>query len=154
MRPHHGGVEHLNQVGRLAHRGEGVEEGLEHASLAQAPESLPNRVPVAELGGERPPGYVMDAEVVQRFEEPAVIPAFVAPARAQRPEHLNHSVPVLVCHPRQHGRPPQTDQPGIRNPERRESPQQLTRPNPSTPPNTWGYSGGMPGPGTTSDWGS
>jgi hypothetical protein len=30
----------------------------------------------------------MDAEVVQRFEEPAVIPAFVAPARAHRPEHL------------------------------------------------------------------
>jgi hypothetical protein len=35
MRPHHGGVEHLNQVGRLAHGRERVEEGLEHASLAR-----------------------------------------------------------------------------------------------------------------------
>src|SRR4051812_30054927 len=40
--PHDGGVEHLNQVGRLAHRREGVEEGLEHARLAQAPEALPH----------------------------------------------------------------------------------------------------------------
>src|SRR4051812_42747857 len=34
---------------------------------------------------------------------------------------LNHHLPVLVRHPRQHGRPPQTDQPGSRNPERGKS---------------------------------
>src|SRR4029453_14353006 len=42
MRPHHGGVEHLNQVGRLAHRREGVEEGFKHASLAEPPKALPH----------------------------------------------------------------------------------------------------------------
>jgi hypothetical protein len=40
--PHDGGVEHLNQVGRLAHRREGVEEGFEHPGLAQAPKALPH----------------------------------------------------------------------------------------------------------------
>ncbi len=79
VRPHNGGVEHLHQMSRAAEAGERLKEGLEHASPAQAPEALPHRVPVAELGRERPPGDVVDAEVVQRFEEPAVIPAFVAP---------------------------------------------------------------------------
>src|SRR5215210_7802868 len=65
------------------------------------------------------PGDVVDTEVVQRFEKPPVVPAFVAPARAAGLKHLNHSLPVLVRHTRQHGRPPQADQPGIRNPERR-----------------------------------
>jgi hypothetical protein len=37
MRPNNRGVEHLDQVGRLAHRRERVEEGLEHPSLAQPP---------------------------------------------------------------------------------------------------------------------
>src|SRR5215204_5447914 len=40
--PHDGGVEHLNQVGRLAHRREGVEDGFEHPGLAQAPKALPH----------------------------------------------------------------------------------------------------------------
>src|SRR5215210_8224314 len=39
---HHRGVEHLNQVRGAAGCSEGVEEGLEHARLAQAPEALPN----------------------------------------------------------------------------------------------------------------
>src|SRR5215218_7310865 len=42
VRPHDGGVEHLNQVGRLAHRREGVEEGFEPPGLAPAPKALPH----------------------------------------------------------------------------------------------------------------
>src|SRR4051812_10500736 len=56
--------------------------------------------------GSARPGDVVDAEVVHRFQEPAVVPTLVAPARAEGSEHLNHSVPVLVRHPCQHGRPP------------------------------------------------
>src|SRR3954452_6253268 len=54
---------------------------------------------------------VMQGEVMHRFEEPTVVSAFAAAARAHRPEHLNHPLPVLICHPRQHGWPPQTAQP-------------------------------------------
>jgi len=106
MGAHDRGVEHLNQVGRLAHGRESIKEGLEHPGLAQAPEARPNRVPVPELCRERAPGDVVDAEIVQRFEKQAVIPAFVAPPRATGSEYLNHPLPVLVRHPRQHGRPP------------------------------------------------
>ena len=48
---HYRGVEHLNQMRCLACCCERVEEGLEHASLAQAPEALPNGIPVAERLG-------------------------------------------------------------------------------------------------------
>jgi hypothetical protein len=45
--------------------GERLEKCLEDARLAQSPEPLPNAVPVAELGGKRPPCYVVDHEVVE-----------------------------------------------------------------------------------------
>jgi hypothetical protein len=121
MRPHDGGVEHLNQVRGAAGCSKRVEEGLKHAGSAEAPEALPDGIPVPELGRERPPVDVVQREVVERFEEPTVVPAFVASARAHGPKHLNHHLPVLVRHPRQHGRPPQTDQPGSTNPERGKS---------------------------------
>jgi hypothetical protein len=63
MGPNDGGVEHLDQVGRLAHRGERVEEGFEHARPAQAPEALPDGIPVPERLGQSAPGDVVDAEV-------------------------------------------------------------------------------------------
>src|SRR3712207_6167734 len=59
---HHGGVEHLNQVRRAAQTCERIEERLEHARPAQAPEALPDRVPVPELCRERPPGDVVERE--------------------------------------------------------------------------------------------
>ena len=37
----------------------------------------------------------MDTEVMHRFEEPTVVPAFVAAPGAHGPKHLNHSLPVL-----------------------------------------------------------
>jgi hypothetical protein len=52
---HHRGIEHLNQVRRVTHRGQRLEKRLEDARLAQSPEPLPSAVPVAELGGKRPP---------------------------------------------------------------------------------------------------
>src|SRR4051812_2232770 len=102
--PHDGGVEHLNQVGRLAHRREGVEEGLEHPGLAQAPEALPHGIPVPARGRQGAPCDVVNAEIMHRFEEETVVPALGAPPRAAGPEDLQHRRPILLCHPRQHGR--------------------------------------------------
>jgi hypothetical protein len=79
MRPHDGGVEHLNQVRGAAGCSEGVEDGFEHARLAQAPEALPDGIPVSECLGQSAPGDVVDREVVQRFEEDPVVPALRAP---------------------------------------------------------------------------
>ena len=62
---HHSGVEHLNQVRRLTRSSQRLEKRLEDTHLAQSPETFPNAVPVAELGGKRPPGNVVDREVVQ-----------------------------------------------------------------------------------------
>ena len=102
MRPHGRGVEHLDQVSRLARGSERIEEGLEHARAAQAPEPLPDRVPVAELGRQSPPGDVVEGEVVKRFEELAVIPALVAPPGAAGPKQLESNSSVLLGHARQH----------------------------------------------------
>ena len=83
MRPHDGGVEHLNQMRGAAGCGEGVEEGLKHARLAQAPEAFPDGIPVPECLGQRAPGDVVDGEVVQRFKEETVGPGLSGiPCRA------------------------------------------------------------------------
>lgn len=58
------GVKHLNQMGRVTHRGECFEKSRGDAGFAQSPEPLPNAVPVAELGGKRPPCDVVDHEIV------------------------------------------------------------------------------------------
>jgi len=42
MRPHHGEVEHLDQMRGLAQGGEGLKEGFEYARLAEAPKALPH----------------------------------------------------------------------------------------------------------------
>src|SRR4051794_9601827 len=38
------------------------------------------------------------------FEEPTVVSALGAPPGAAGPEYLQHRRPILLCHPRQHGR--------------------------------------------------
>ena len=48
----------------------------------------------------------MDREVVDRLQELAVVAPLVPTPGARRPEHLQRHVPVLIAHPRQHGRPP------------------------------------------------
>src|SRR6185295_1756019 len=121
---------------------EGVEEGLKHARLAQAPEALPNGIPVPALGRQGAPSDVVNAEVMHRFEEPTVVSALGAPPGAAGPEYLQHRRPILICHPRQHGRllpnRPATchssTNVGIHSPH--------THPNPSTRPSgTIGFSG-------------
>ena len=78
MSTHHRGIEHLDQMGGAAQRGQGFEKQLEHAGLAQAPEPFPDAVPRAELSRQRPPGDVVHGEIVQRFEELAVVASLVA----------------------------------------------------------------------------
>src|SRR3954466_10701594 len=134
MRPHDGGVEHLNQVRGAAGCSERIEKGLEHARLAEAPEALPHRIPVSECLGQSASGDVVDGEVVQRLEEETVVAPLGAPPRAAGAEQLQHRRPILLCHPRQHGRllsnrPARCHRStnvGIHSPH--------TRPNPSTPP--------------------
>src|SRR4051794_2906042 len=41
---------------------------------------------------------------MHRFEEETVVPALGAPPGAAGPEYLQHRRPILLCHPRQHGR--------------------------------------------------
>ena len=41
MGAHHGGIEHLHQMRRLAHRRQGIEERFESSRSAQPPEPLP-----------------------------------------------------------------------------------------------------------------
>jgi hypothetical protein len=133
MGAHDRGVEHLNQMGGAAQACERIQGGLEHPGLAQAPEALPDRVPVPECGRQSAPGDVVDCEIVQRLEEPAVIPALSAPPRAAGAEHLKHRRPILICHPARMVGSSQTDPPGVTDPPTWESPQ-TNRPNPSKRP--------------------
>ena len=73
MSAHDGGVEHLKEMRRGAHRRERVEEGLEDASLAQAIEALPHAVPMTEALRQRAPAHVLDGEEMKRLEEAAVV---------------------------------------------------------------------------------
>lgn len=49
----------------------------------------------------------MHSEIVHGFEELAIIAPLVAPSRPASAEHLQSHRPILVRHPRQHGRPRQ-----------------------------------------------
>src|SRR3954469_2066319 len=103
MRTHDGGVEHLDQMRRRAHRGECIEKGLEHAGLAQPIEALPDAVPVAEPFRQRPPSHILDGEEMKRLEEPAIILALASAARKARPKYRQRMRPVFLVHPRRHG---------------------------------------------------
>jgi hypothetical protein len=52
----------------------------------------------------------VEGEVVQAFEELAVIPAFIAPARAAGAKQLENRRPVLLGHLRQHRVPPVSEE--------------------------------------------
>ena len=72
-------VEHLHQMGGFAALREGFEEALESAGVAQPPEALPDAVPVAVLLRQSPPGDVVHREIMQGFEELAIIPTLGTP---------------------------------------------------------------------------
>jgi hypothetical protein len=104
MSPHDGGIKHLHQVSGLAQRRQGLKERLEHARPAQAPEPLPDRVPVAETLRQGPPGDVVNRKVMQPLKEAAVIAAFGTPPGARGGKHPQHCCPVFLRHSCQHGR--------------------------------------------------
>jgi len=106
MGSHHGGVEHLDKVRRLAHRRQRIEEGFECSGSAQSPEPFPHAVPIPELRRKRTPRDVVSHEIVQSFEKLSVVLSFVAALRARRLKHLQNDCPVGICHLGQHGRPP------------------------------------------------
>ena len=105
MRADHRAVEHLHQVRRAAEPRQHGEEILEHACLAEPVEPLPHAVPVAVTLGQRAPGDVVDREIMQRFEEHAVVPSLRAAGRQAGPEHLHRESPIRLGHLRGHRRP-------------------------------------------------
>jgi len=106
MRPHNGAVEHLHQVRGLAGFGQQLEERLEHAGPTEPPEPLLHAVPVAILPRQGAPRQIVDRNKVGRFEELAVIMAWLSAAGLHRVKHFQHDPPIVLCHPRQHGRFP------------------------------------------------
>ena len=69
MGAHHGGIEHLHQMRRLAHRRQGIEERFESSRSAQPPEPLPHAVPAPEFLRKSPPSNIMNHKIVQGFEK-------------------------------------------------------------------------------------
>jgi hypothetical protein len=65
MGAHHGGIEHLHQMRRLAHRRQGVEECFESSRSAQPPEPLPHAVPVPEFLRKSPPSDIMNHDLLE-----------------------------------------------------------------------------------------
>src|SRR3954451_8622273 len=93
MSPNGGGVEHLHEMGGLAVRGEGLEQGLEDTRLAQPPKTFPDAVPVAELGRERPPRDVVDREIVAAPRGTCGRCGPCRPAASGRPETASQPPP-------------------------------------------------------------
>ena len=106
MGAHHGAVEELHQMRRTALLGEQLEKHLEHTRAAKPPEALPDTVPVAELGRQRPPGDIVHRKVEDRLQELAIVVARLAAAGSCRVKYFQRERPVLFRHPRQHARPP------------------------------------------------
>jgi hypothetical protein len=98
MRAHDGGVEHLKEMGRGAHRRERVEEGLEDAGLAQAVEALPHAIPSTEAIRQRAPANVLDGEEMQRLEKAAVVLGFPSATGQTGPEHRKRVRPIVLIH--------------------------------------------------------
>ena len=56
MGSHHRAVEHLDDMSRLTGFGQKLKKGFEDTSTAEAPEALPDAVPVAEFHRQGAPG--------------------------------------------------------------------------------------------------
>ena len=79
MGSHHRAVEHLDDMGRLTGLGQKLEEGFEDTSTAETPETLPDAVPVAEFHRQGAPGDAVQGEIMQCFQEFAIVPAGFSP---------------------------------------------------------------------------
>jgi len=82
MGTHYGGIEHLHQMRRLAQCRQGIEESFKSSGPAQAPEPLPDAIPMSKLFRESSPSDVVHHEIVQGFEKFPVVPPFVTAAWA------------------------------------------------------------------------
>jgi len=102
MGAHDGGIEHLNEMRRCAHRRQRVEEGFEHARLAQPVEAFPYRVPMAEPFRQRAPANVLHREEVHRFQEQPVVRSLASALRQADPEYLQRVCPIRFVHSRRH----------------------------------------------------
>src|SRR5262249_6687576 len=92
MGAHHGGIEHLHQMRRLAHRRQGIEERFESSRSPQAPEPLPNAVPVPEFLRNSSQSDIMNYKIVQGFEKLSVVPALAAAPRPRCREHPQYNL--------------------------------------------------------------
>ena len=75
MGPHHGTVEHLYEMRRLAGLSQQLKKRLEHTRPTQPPEALPNAVPLTEFTRQGPPCDAVNREIVQRLQELTIIMA-------------------------------------------------------------------------------
>src|SRR5208282_5107479 len=64
MGAHHGRIEHLHQMCRLAQCCECIEESFKSSGLAQAPKPLPDAVPMPKPLWESPPSDVVHHEIL------------------------------------------------------------------------------------------
>jgi hypothetical protein len=81
---------------RGAHRGERIEERLEHAGLAQAIEALPHAVPMPEAFRQSAPAHVLDGEEMQRFEEAAIVLGFPPTTPQAGAKHRKRVRPIVL----------------------------------------------------------
>ena len=102
MSAHDGGVEHLKEMRRGAHRRERVEEGLEDAPLAQAIEAFPYAVPGTEALWQGTPANVLDREEMKRLKEAAIVLRLPSAARQAGAKHRKRMRPIVLIHLRRH----------------------------------------------------
>ena len=102
MGAHDGRVEHLDEMSGVAHRRERVEEGFEHAGLAQPIKALPHAVPQTEPFGQSAPANILDAEEMKRFEEEPIIRCLASTTGKAGAEYRKRVRPILLRHPRRH----------------------------------------------------
>ena len=87
---------------RGAHRGERIEERLEHPGLAQAIEALPYAVPMAETLRQSAPANVLDGEEMKRLEEAAIVLGLSSAPGKAGAEHRKRVRPIVLIHLRRH----------------------------------------------------
>ena len=109
MGAHDRRIDHLDEVSGAAHSRQKGEHRLENAPPAQPPKPLPDAVPIAKLRRQRSPGDVVNREKMQRLQKLAIVPPFVAAARARRLKRFDHNLPIGIAHLCQHDRLPQAD---------------------------------------------
>jgi hypothetical protein len=95
-------VEHLHQMCGFAGFGQQLEERLHHTGTAEPPEPFPDAIPKTERGRQSALGQIVNCEKMQCFQKPAVVAPWLATARLGRGKHLQHDLPVIFRHSRQH----------------------------------------------------